>query len=402
MVYKYIIPWLILVLTATSAATVAGNVPAIIVFGDSSVDAGNNNQILTIARANFPPYGRDFPGGTATGRFSNGKIPPDFISEAFGLNPIVPAYLDPMYNISDFAVGVSFASAGTGYDTATSNVLKTIPLWKEMEYYKEYQKRLRDYLGDDKANYIISEALYLISMGTNDFLENYYLLPITQARYSVDQYQDVLIGMAENFLRELHELGARKISLGGIPPMGCLPLQRSTNLMTGKGDTCVEEYNVVSVSFNAKLNGLVQKLNKELPGAQLVYSNVYDLFWEYIHNPSPYGFEDGGRACCATGMYEMSYLCNKMNPLTCKDASKFLFWDAFHPSEQTSRIISEHVVKNELHQFRAEDGTGAGGSSHLGGGSSDLGGASAPRGFSPSLILYIYFPIIYIYIFGNM
>lgn len=98
-------------------------VPSVIVFGDSSVDAGNNNFIPTIARSNFQPYGRDFEGGKATGRFCNGKIPTDFISESFGLRPYVPAYLDPKYNISDFANGVTFASAATGYDNATSDVL---------------------------------------------------------------------------------------------------------------------------------------------------------------------------------------------------------------------------------------------------------------------------------------
>lgn len=102
---------------------VAAVVPAVIVFGDSSVDAGNNNQISTVLKSNFRPYGRDFFGGRPTGRFSNGRIAPDFISQAFGLRPFVPAYLDPQYNISDFADGVCFASAGTGFDKATSDVL---------------------------------------------------------------------------------------------------------------------------------------------------------------------------------------------------------------------------------------------------------------------------------------
>ena len=97
-------------------------VPAIIVFGDSSVDAGNNNEVSTLLKSNFQPYGRDFYGGNPTGRFSNGRIPTDFISEAFGLKPAIPAYLDPNYGIEDFATGVCFASAGTGYDNATSNV----------------------------------------------------------------------------------------------------------------------------------------------------------------------------------------------------------------------------------------------------------------------------------------
>lgn len=98
-------------------------VSSIIVFGDSTVDSGNNNFIPTLLKSNFRPYGRDFVGGKSTGRFSNGRIPTDFLSEAFGLKPTVPAYLDPAYTIQDFATGVCFASAGTGYDDATSKVL---------------------------------------------------------------------------------------------------------------------------------------------------------------------------------------------------------------------------------------------------------------------------------------
>jgi hypothetical protein len=109
---------------AAAAAAPEPRVPAVIVFGDSTVDTGNNNQIGTTLRSDFPPYGRDMPGGArATGRFGNGRLPPDFISEALGLPPLVPAYLDPAYGIADFARGVCFASAGTGVDNATAGVL---------------------------------------------------------------------------------------------------------------------------------------------------------------------------------------------------------------------------------------------------------------------------------------
>jgi hypothetical protein len=46
---------------------------------DSTLDAGNNNRINTPVKCNFPPYGRDFPGGVPTGRFSNGKLTSDFV-----------------------------------------------------------------------------------------------------------------------------------------------------------------------------------------------------------------------------------------------------------------------------------------------------------------------------------
>lgn len=54
-------------------------VPALIVFGDSIVDPGNNNNVKTIVKCNFPPYGRDFAAGHPTGRFSNGRVPSDII-----------------------------------------------------------------------------------------------------------------------------------------------------------------------------------------------------------------------------------------------------------------------------------------------------------------------------------
>ena len=54
-------------------------VPALILFGDSIVDTGSNNDLTTLAKCNFLPYGRDFLGGKPTGRFSNGKVPSDFI-----------------------------------------------------------------------------------------------------------------------------------------------------------------------------------------------------------------------------------------------------------------------------------------------------------------------------------
>ncbi|CAN1783950.1 GDSL esterase/lipase At2g04570 [Linum perenne] len=332
-------------------AAVEAKVPAIIVFGDSSVDAGNNNFIPTVARSNFQPYGRDFSGGKATGRFSNGRIATDFISEAFGLRPTVPAYLDPAYNISDFAVGVTFASAGSGYDNATSNVLSVIPLWKEIEYYKEYQNKLKAHLGEAQANTVLSEALYVTSMGTNDFLENYYtMLPGGRAsQFTVSEYQNFLVGIAENFYKELYSLGARKISIGGIPPMGCMPLERTTNLMGQR--ECVDRYNVVALDFNSKMKNLTAKLNGELAGARFVFSNPYSALMGIIKKPSSYGMAVTATACCATGMFEMGYSCERNQMFTCTNADEYVFWDAFHPTQKTNQIIAQYVVDRVLKPF---------------------------------------------------
>lgn len=54
-------------------------IPAVIVFGDSIGDQGNNNNLNTLIKCNFSPYGKDFIGKLATGRFTNAKTPPDML-----------------------------------------------------------------------------------------------------------------------------------------------------------------------------------------------------------------------------------------------------------------------------------------------------------------------------------
>jgi len=126
---RSLLPIILLQLHTLSGGPAAAKVPAVIVFGDSTVDTGNNNYISTVIRSDFAPYGRDLRvgggGGTSgqpTGRFSNGRLAVDFISEAFGLPPLVPAYLDPNADMSSLATGACFASAGAGYDNATSDL----------------------------------------------------------------------------------------------------------------------------------------------------------------------------------------------------------------------------------------------------------------------------------------
>lgn len=51
------------------------------VFGDSLVDVGNNNYIVSLSKADFVPNGIDF--GRPTGRYSNGRTIVDIIGKFF-------------------------------------------------------------------------------------------------------------------------------------------------------------------------------------------------------------------------------------------------------------------------------------------------------------------------------
>lgn len=162
-----------------------------------------------------------------------------------------------------------------------------IPLTKEIEYYKEYQQKLRDYIGVDKANDILSRAVYIMSMGTNDFLESYFLRPTLKIKYTVQEYEDHLVSIAKNFVEEIYSLGARKITLAGLPPMGCLPLERTIHF---KAITkCNEYYNNVALEYNAKLKAMLDLLSTQLPAIQLYFSDPYYIILQMIQTPSQFG-----------------------------------------------------------------------------------------------------------------
>lgn len=61
--------------------TVGASEAAFFIFGDSTVDPGNNNYINTIPenQANFKPYGQNGFFDKPTGRFSDGRVIVDFI-----------------------------------------------------------------------------------------------------------------------------------------------------------------------------------------------------------------------------------------------------------------------------------------------------------------------------------
>ena len=95
--------------------------PCMYIFGDSLVDNGNNNGILSLARANYRPYGIDFREGPP-GRFTNGRTMVDFLSDMLGLRPpLVPPYATA--RPADLPRGANFASGASGILPDTGNNL---------------------------------------------------------------------------------------------------------------------------------------------------------------------------------------------------------------------------------------------------------------------------------------
>ncbi|KAJ9128922.1 hypothetical protein P3X46_034329 [Hevea brasiliensis] len=315
------------------------NVTCVLIFGDSSVDPGNNNRLSTSMKSNFLPYGRDFFNGRPTGRFSNGRLATDFIAEAIGYTKAIPAFLDPNVKAINLLHGASFASAASGYDDLTANLSNVLPVSKQLEYFKHYKLHLDQLVGKQKADNTIRNAIFVVSMGTNDFLQNYYLEPIRSKQFTVEEYQNYLASrMVENF-KEMHRLGATRLIVVGVPPLGCMPLVKTLK----DAKTCDQNYNQVAFSFNSKLQEKLAILRKTL-GIKDAYVDCYTIIKNAVDSPKEYGLVETSKGCCGSGTTEYGNSCRGMN--TCADASKYAFWDAVHPTEKMYQIIAEEAMKS--------------------------------------------------------
>ncbi|GFP97841.1 GDSL esterase/lipase at1g06990 [Phtheirospermum japonicum] len=328
--------------TITGANKTTPKFPTILVFGDSTVDTGNNNYIPTPFKGDHPPYGLNFPGRAATGRFSNGKLVPDILASLIGPKETIPPFLAPNLSDEDIITGVSFASAGSGYDELTTSFSHVISMSKQPGYLRYYVKRLEGIVGIEEASRILGRALVIVSAGTNDFIFNFYDIPTRRIQFGVNEYQDFLQIKLQNFVKELYYLGCRKMVVTGLPPIGCLPIQ-----LTSKSPilrTCIHKENADARSYNAKLERLLPRIEAELTGSKILYVDAYNPLMDMIVNPQNYEFMETRRGCCGTGLVEAGPLCTRLTPI-CADPSRYVFWDSIHPGESTYRIVSKALVE---------------------------------------------------------
>ncbi|KAI4300390.1 hypothetical protein L6164_033775 [Bauhinia variegata] len=341
--------WFVSVLAALAFSVVHARdpfVPALIIFGDSVVDVGNNNNLLTIVKADFPPYGRDFVTHKPTGRFCNGKLAIDFTAEYIEFTSYPPAYLSQEAKGKALLTGANFASAASGYYDATAALYGAISLTQQVKYYQEYQTKVINMVGKAKANTIFSGAIHLLSAGSSDFIQNYYINPILNKLYSPDRFSDLLMRSYTDFIQNLYGLGARRIGVTTLPPTGCLPA--AITLFGSGRNQCVERLNEDAILFNNKLNSTSQSLLNRLPGLKLVVFDIYQPLLDIITRPTDNGFFEARRACCGTGTIETSLLCNAISLGTCFNATEYVFWDGFHPSEAANEALALDLLEQGI------------------------------------------------------
>jgi phospholipase/lecithinase/hemolysin len=88
-------------------------------------------------------------------------------------------------------------------------------------------------------------------------------------------------------LQKLHGLGARRIGVTSLPPMGCLPA--SVTLFGGGSGGCVERLNNDSLTFNRKLGAAADAVKQRHPDLKLVVFDIYQPLLNLVSNPTNAG-----------------------------------------------------------------------------------------------------------------
>ncbi|NP_001307298.1 GDSL esterase/lipase precursor [Solanum lycopersicum] len=316
---------------------------AFFVFGDSLVDSGNNNYLATTARADSPPYGIDYPTRRATGRFSNGYNIPDIISQQIGSSESPLPYLDPALTGQRLLVGANFASAGIGILNDTGiQFINIIRMPQQLAYFRQYQSRVSGLIGEANTQRLVNQALVLMTLGGNDFVNNYYLVPNSarSRQFSIQDYVPYLIREYRKILMNVYNLGARRVIVTGTGPLGCVPAELAQRSRNGE---CSPELQRAAGLFNPQLTQMLQGLNSELGSDVFIAANTQQMHTNFITNPQAYGFITSKVACCGQGPYNGLGLCTPLSNL-CPNRDVYAFWDPFHPSERANKIIVQQIM----------------------------------------------------------
>ncbi|KAG7587195.1 GDSL lipase/esterase [Arabidopsis thaliana x Arabidopsis arenosa] len=310
--------------------------PALLAFGDSMVDTGNNNYLLTLMKGNYWPYGWNFDKKIPTGRFGNGRVFSDIVAEGLGIKRIVPAYRKLYIAPSDLKTGVSFASGGAGVDPVTSEMLRVLSPAAQVKDFKGYIRKLKGIVGKKKAKEIVANSVILVSEGNNDIGITYAIHDAGMRLMTPNIYTSKLVGWNKKFIKDLYDQGARKFAVMGVIPLGCLPMSR---LIFGRFFVwCNFLANTISEDYNKKLKSGIKSWRGEsdFRGARFVYVDMYNSLMDVINNHRKYGFTHEKNGCC----------CMLTAIVPCSNPDKYVFYDFAHPSEKAYKTIAKKLVED--------------------------------------------------------
>jgi len=268
----------------------------LLVFGDSLSDMGNaKNSILDVP--DVPPYWQ--------GRFSNGQVWIEYVSQAYGLTTTIGSGLDSGDNR---AFGGS--QTGIGYSYLLLPNVGT---------------QINNYLANVQSSISPNDVVSLWA-GGNDFLYG-----------TADS--NTIVANVESHIRELAAAGASQFIIPNLPPL------EKTPEVLGRSQSQQNTIGQEVVAYNQKLTSLVSDLSTEL-GLTIHHIDAWTLFNDIVNNNQALGIVNTqDSACSASASLLPLPICNSASTLV-PNPDEFLFFDKAHPTRVMHKFISYFAIQS--------------------------------------------------------
>jgi len=267
----------------------------LLVFGDSLSDMGNG-KASWLNVPDVPPYWQ--------GRFSNGAVWVEYLSDAYSVNTTIGAGTQPGDNRA-----FGGAQTGQGYSyLVLPNVGAQIS-----EYLANVQSTI-------PANTVIS-----LWAGGNDFLYG-------------SANANIIAANMESHIRALANAGASEFIVPNLPPL------ETTPEVAGKSQSQQNAIaNEVQV-YNSKLSNMLINLSAEL---SLTFHSVdaYSVFNDIVLNKEALGLTNVQDPACSGGVSLLPLpICNAGDTVV-QNPDEYLFFDKAHPTRVMHRFIGNYAIE---------------------------------------------------------
>ncbi|EYU35460.1 hypothetical protein ABFS82_10G050900 [Erythranthe guttata] len=311
------------------------------VFGDSYADTGNVRKAL--GNSWKEPYGTTFPGKPA-GRFSDGRVLTDYIANFLGLkSPIAYIWTKFGGKLAKLQYGTNFAYGGSGVFDTLGNVLPN------MTTQIDFLEKLTNNSVCTALD--LHSSVVLVSLAGNDYAA---FLANGGTNQGLQTFIPIVINQLSLNLKRLQKMGAAKVIVTALEPLGCLP--RIT--LSSSFQQCNATQNVAVNYHNLLLQQSVAKLNNDTNSSTFFILDLYNSFTTVIEQKGDsqgnLKFETPLKPCCM-GVSE-KYSCGSVDEkgvkmyTVCSDPKTAFFWDSSHPTEAGWHAVYT-ILKSSLGQL---------------------------------------------------
>lgn len=177
-------------------------------------------------------------------------------------------------------------------------------------------------IGLHSAIDLLRTSIFSITIGSNDFINNYFTPVLSDSghrlippelfvgsmisRYRLQLTVTTLFLFTSltstlfhcliwkqfwkkhlNNLQRLYNLGARRIVVVNVGPIGCIPYQRDSN--PSLGNNCANSPNLMAQLFNSQLRGLLTELGSRFQDGNFLYADAFHIVQDIVQNHASYG-----------------------------------------------------------------------------------------------------------------